>query len=144
MSTPSVSILLSFIALSAAGCMPGESQHGVREHVKTRVVFLSQDQEPLAGELVWIIETVGMRYLPTKSVRTNGQGAIILDDDFCLPIIVGMDGGYADVRLNGHEDQYTVQVNASRTPSVIRLYGQPPADIIRFKRSGTYKNCGGS
>jgi hypothetical protein len=134
-------VLLSVAAVFVSGCIPGESQSGVRQHIQVQVAFVSRSNAPLVGEPVWIVETVGMRSIPTESLRTDERGEVSVAGDYCFPIIVAADGGSVDIPPAERRERYVVQVDESGTPSVARLFGQPPADASGFKNSAVYRNC---
>jgi hypothetical protein len=133
-------ILPLLAACLISGCVHGESWHGDFAHIKTSVRFVSATGVPLKGETVAIIET-GFLETVLDSRRTDADGWIALDGDFCLPVRVAVDGGYAAIRAGEVRDLYVVRVSPDRQPTVKRLWGELRADADALKRSTRYRRC---
>jgi hypothetical protein len=110
--------------LLQAGCMLGENQRGELAYIDTQIVFVSADGSPLAAQPVFVAETIGMLVTVTDNLTTDRDGSVRVVGRLCTPAIVGMDGGYVELRPGALQSRTVVAVSNDRSPRFPGCSGQ--------------------
>ncbi|HNB27484.1 MAG TPA: hypothetical protein PLR41_11025 [Alphaproteobacteria bacterium] len=132
---------LSLLAVSGliAACVPVEHS-AERVAIETEIHFVDSAGRPLVNEPVYLIETLPFAHYITQVLHTDAEGGVHLNDTYCAPIAVMVDGGEIVLSSIAGSDQ-TVVVNASRQPRVQSIYGEPIAGYTTLRRSASYLDC---
>ncbi|MFO1060873.1 MAG: hypothetical protein U1E53_28360 [Dongiaceae bacterium] len=130
-----VLMMLVCSAPANAGMWQGEPTF-----VDAEIDFVYEDNRtPVGVDDVVIVESLNNSVLVTERTRTDKGGRVRLRGVYCLPMAVGVVGGFADVHAEYLKDQYTVFVKRS-SASHDKELGRPDA-IVEKNIIGIRRTC---
>jgi hypothetical protein len=101
-----VLVMLLCVATASAGFWPGEPTF-----VDAEIAFFYEDSGmPIGIDDAVIVESMNGSVLITERIKTDEEGKIKLHGIYCLPMAVGVVGGFADVHVEYLESHYVVAV----------------------------------
>ena len=102
---------------------------GDRVFLDVSIQFIdARDRSAVRDADVFIIETMNRRPAFSQKLRTDERGVIRLRGHYCLPMSVGVAGGYVAIGSEGVRDAYVVTVTK---PAAAEDFGLPELEGAR-------------
>lgn len=120
-ATPLLWLGLVPLAVLLASCEP----YYRATHLDVDIAFRNPDGTPAAGEKAYIIEQFGPQYALTDIRHTDANGHIRLNGNYCMKVMVEIEGGGITFGLANTTGSYVADVDPNPDPrySLAKTWG---------------------
>jgi hypothetical protein len=111
-----------------------------RVPIQTEIQFVDATGHPLANETGYV-EPLPFLEEVTQTFMTDQDGKVRLDDTYCAPLSIIIDGGAIVLRRDNASPNHVVTVSPDRRPTKETVYGQPTPGYTTLRRTESYQDC---